>query len=184
MVLDLGGTIVRNNLNVRLSGVGASCMLNGLYLASGTQHVDNQVLVDHRVSHTTTRQLYKGILGGSCHAPPSTEASPYAQMRRRSTRSSRTATCFSPTGPEADAKPAFWIYADDVKCSHGATCGKLDESAMFYLRSRGLDEREARTMLTQGFANEVVSAIPSEPLRETLGELVLARLQQMDEAEE
>jgi Fe-S cluster assembly protein SufD len=85
---------------------------------------------------------------------------------------------------EADAKPAFWIYADDVKCAHGATCGKLDESAIFYLRSRGLDEREARTILTQAFANEVVSTIPNEPLRETLEGLVLSRLQQMGPGEE
>ena len=183
VALDLGGSIVRNNLNVRLSGVGASCMLNGLYLASGTQHVDNQVLVDHRVSHTTTRQIYKGILGGSSRTAfhggitvrPDAQKVDAQQQDRNLLLSNRA---------EADAKPAFWIYADDVKCSHGATCGKLDESAMFYLRSRGLDERQARTMLTQGFANEVVSAIPSEPLRETLGELVLARLQQMDEAEE
>ena len=85
---------------------------------------------------------------------------------------------------EADAKPAFWIYADDVRCAHGATCGKLDEMAMFYLRSRGLDERQARTLLTQGFANEVVNTIPHAPLQETLGEIVLERLTQMDKAEQ
>ena len=84
---------------------------------------------------------------------------------------------------EADAKPAFWIYADDVRCSHGATCGKLNEPAMFYLRSRGLDEREARTMLTRAFASEVVNSIPSEPLRDRLGELVLDHLEQLGDGE-
>ena len=181
VVLDLGGAIVRNNLNVGLGGVGASCMLNGLYLASGKQHVDNQVLVDHQVSHTSTRQLYKGILdgqsrtafhGGITVRPDAQKVD--AQQQDRNLLLSDMA--------EADAKPAFWIYADDVRCAHGATCGKLDEAAMFYLRSRGLDEREARTMLTQAFANEVVSTIPNEPLRETLGEMVLGRLQEMDSA--
>jgi Fe-S cluster assembly protein SufD len=181
--LDLGGAIVRNNLNVQLSGLGASCMLNGLYLASGRQHVDNQVLVDHKVSHTTTRQLYKGILDGSSRTAfhggitvrPDAQKVDAQQQDRNLLLSDRA---------EADAKPAFWIYADDVKCAHGATCGKLDESAIFYLRSRGLDEREARTILTQAFANEVVSTIPNEPLRETLEGLVLSRLQQMDSGEE
>jgi Fe-S cluster assembly protein SufD len=156
-------------------------MLNGLYLASGKQHVDNQVLVDHQVSHTSTRQLYKGILdgqsrtafhGGITVRPDAQKVD--AQQQDRNLLLSDMA--------EADAKPAFWIYADDVRCAHGATCGKLDEEAMFYLRSRGLDEREARTMLTQAFANEVVSTIPSDPLRETLGEMVLRRLQEMDSA--
>ena len=181
VALDLGGAIVRNNLNVQLAGVGASCTLNGLYLASGTQHVDNQVLVDHQVSHTATRQLYKGILDGQSRTAfhggitvrPNAQKVDAQQQDRNLLLSDQA---------EADAKPAFWIYADDVRCAHGATCGKLDEMAMFYLRSRGLNEHEARTMLTQGFANEVVSTIPSEPLRETMGELVLGRLRQMDEA--
>ena len=171
-------SIVRNNLNVSLKGNGSSCTLNGLYLASGNQHIDNQVLVDHQVSHTTTRQLYKGILdgqsrtafhGGITVRPDAQKVD--AQQQDRNLLLSDQA--------EADAKPAFWIYADDVRCAHGATCGKLDEMAMFYLRSRGLDEREARTMLTQGFANEVVSTIPNELLKETLGNLVLERLSQM-----
>ena len=178
IAFDLGGAIVRNNLNVGLKGNGSSCTLNGLYLASGNQHIDNQVLVDHQVSHTTTRQLYKGILdgqsrtafhGGITVRPDAQKVD--AQQQDRNLLLSDQA--------EADAKPAFWIYADDVRCAHGATCGKLDEMAMFYLRSRGLDEREARTMLTQGFANEVVSTIPNELLKETLGNLVLERLSQM-----
>ena len=182
IALDLGGAIVRNNLNVGLAGAGASSTLNGLYLASGTQHVDNQVLVDHQVSHTTTRQLYKGILdgqsrtafhGGITVRPDAQKVD--AQQQDRNLLLSDQA--------EADAKPAFWIYADDVRCAHGATCGKLDEMALFYLRSRGLDERQARTLLTQGFANEVVSTIPHPLLQERLGELVLDRLNQMDEAD-
>ncbi len=183
VALDLGGALVRNNLNVDLGGVGASSILNGLYLASGTQHVDNQVLVDHQVSHTTTRQLYKGILDGQARTAfhggitvrPDAQKVDAKQQDRNLLLSDQA---------EADAKPAFWIYADDVRCAHGATCGKLDEMAMFYLRSRGLDEREARTILTQGFANEVVSTIPNALLQESLGELVLDRLGQMDEPEQ
>ena len=182
IALDLGGAIVRNNLNAGLRGIGASCTLNGLYLASGTQHIDNQVLVDHQVSHTATRQLYKGILDGQARTAfhggitvrPDAQKVDAQQQDRNLLLSDQA---------EADAKPAFWIYADDVRCAHGATCGKLDEMAMFYLRSRGLDEREARTMLTQGFANEVVSTIPNEHLRGTLGQLVLHRLGQMDQSE-
>ena len=182
VAFDMGGAITRNNLNVQMAGQGASCMLNGLYVASGTQHVDNQVMVDHQVSHTTTRELYKGILDGEARAVfhggitvrPGAQKVDAQQSDRNLLLSNRA---------EADAKPAFWIYADDVKCSHGATCGKLNQAAMFYLRSRGLDEREARTILTRAFANEVVNSIPWEPLRDRLGELVLARLEQLGDGE-
>ena len=183
MAFDLGGAIIRNNLNVNMAGQGAGCTLNGLYLASGSQHVDNQVLVDHQVSHTTTRQLYKGVLDGRSRAVfhggitvrPDAQKVDAQQQDRNLLLSDRA---------EADAKPAFWIYADDVRCSHGATCGKLSEDAMFYLRSRGLDEREARTVLTQAFANEVVGSIPGEKLRDGVQELVSARLERMGDGEE
>jgi Fe-S cluster assembly protein SufD len=165
-VVTVGGRLVRNELGVVLAGSGAECSLDGLYLGTGERVVDNHSLVDHAVPHGTSRQLYKGVLGGSSQGVfrgrvivrPGAQKTDAAQSNPN---------LLLGDGAEIDSKPQLEIYADDVKCSHGSAIGRLDENALFYLRSRGIGEREARALLTQGFAAEILGRLP-EALREQL----------------
>ena len=178
VTVDLGGGLVRNNLNVLMGDEGCSCMLNGAYLVTRSQHVDNQVIIDHAKPHTTSRELYKGILDGKSRAAfhGSIIVRPGAQ--KVDARQEDKNLLLSDQA-EADTKPAFWIYADDVKCGHGASSGQLDENALFYLRSRGLAEDVARAMLVRGFVGEVIDTIPSMPFRGHVEELVSAWLREL-----
>jgi Fe-S cluster assembly protein SufD len=166
-VVTLGGRLTRNDVAVVLSGEGAECALDGLYLGSGERLVDNHSLVDHAVPHGTSRQLYKGVLGGTSQGVfrgrvivrPGAQKTDAAQQNPNLLLSD---------GAEIDTKPQLEIWADDVKCSHGSAIGRLDEDALFYLRSRALGERDARALLTQGFAAEILNALPSDALRDEL----------------
>ncbi len=175
MNLDLGGGLVRNNLNVLMAEEGCSCTLNGLYMLSGAQHVDNQVIIDHASSYTNASELYKGILNDSSRSVFHGSISVRKGVKKVNARQVDKNLLLSDQA-EADTKPAFWIYADDVKCGHGAACGQMDENALFYLRSRGVEEKDARRMLTRAFASEVVDSIEVAALRERVDRLVQARL--------
>ena len=166
-VVTLGGRLTRNDLAVVLAEEGAECALDGLYLGTGERVVDNHSLVDHAVPHGTSRQLYKGVLAGSSRGVfrGRVIVRPGAQ---KTNASQSNPNLLLADGAEIDSKPQLEIYADDVKCSHGTAIGRLDENALFYLRSRALDEREARALLTQGFAAQVLNALPSEALRDAL----------------
>jgi Fe-S cluster assembly protein SufD len=178
VTVDLGGGLVRNNLNVLLGEEGGSCTVNGVYLVAHSQHVDNQVVLDHAKPHTTSRELYKGVLGGRSRSVFHGSIIVRKGAQKVDARQVDKNLLLS-DGAEADSKPAFWIYADDVKCSHGAACGKLDEDALFYLRSRGLAEEEARNLLVHGFVSEVLNTIEDQAVRTRVEELVAARLQQL-----
>ncbi len=176
--VDLGGGLVRNNLNVLTVDQGGSCLLNGVYLIGGSQHVDNQVIVDHAKPYTTTRELYKGVLAGKSRSvfhgsiivrPGAVKVD--AKQEDKNLLLSNQA--------EADTKPSFWIYCDDVKCAHGAACGQLDENALFYLRSRGIDEQEARHILTRAFVVEVINSIAHEGLRAHVDRLAMDKLREL-----
>jgi len=175
---DVGGRLVRNNLNVLMDGEGSSCMLNGLYIVTGSQHVDNQVIIDHAKPHTTSRELYKGVLDGKSRAVFHGSILVRKGAQKVDAQQADKNLLLSDQA-EADTKPAFWIYADDVKCSHGAACGKIDEDALFYLRSRGIGEKDARSILTRSFVTEVVGTIYSEPFRTHVDELVTTKLQHL-----
>ena len=166
-VVTLGGRLTRNDLAVVLAEEGAECALDGLYLGTGERVVDNHSLVDHAVPHGTSRQLYKGVLGGSSRGVfrGRVIVRPGAQ---KTNAAQSNPNLLLADGAEIDSKPQLEIYADDVKCSHGAAIGRLDEDALFYLRSRGLDERDARGLLTQGFAAQVLNALSSEGMRAAL----------------
>ena len=159
--LSLGGALVRNSLGVTLADTGAEVDLRGLYFGSGNQHVDNHTRVDHAMPHTTSRQVYKGILGesargvfrGLVHVRPDAQKIDSSQANMNLLLSNQA---------RVDARPQLEIHADDVKCSHGSTTGKLDEEALFYLRSRGLSEVEGRKLLTRGFVAEICEALPGE----------------------
>jgi Fe-S cluster assembly protein SufD len=173
--LSLGGALVRNDASVWLAEEGAECRLDGLYVGGGRQLIDNHTLVDHAVPHCTSDERYKGILGGSARGVfrGRVVVRPDAQQTRAS-QSNRN-LLLGP-GAEVYTKPQLEIYADDVKCSHGSTIGQLDPDALFYLRSRGLDESRARDMLVRAFGLEVLEALPAPALGQALDELLLARL--------
>ncbi len=176
--VDLGGGLVRNDLNVLMGDEGASCVLNGIYLVTRSQHVDNQVIVDHAKPYTTTREVYKGVLGGKARSVFHGSIIVREGARKVDARQEDRNLLLSPHA-EADTKPAFWIYCDDVKCAHGATCGQINEDALFYLGSRGIGEEEARNMLTRAFVVEVINSIGSEPLRTRIDELAMAKLKEL-----
>jgi Fe-S cluster assembly protein SufD len=156
--LAFGAALSRHDLRQVFAGEGGECQLNGLFLVTGTQHTDTHTWVDHTQPHCTTRELYKGVLDGQSHGVfvgkirvgPGAQKTD-AQQTNRNLLLSRRAL--------VDSVPQLEILADDVKCKHGSTTGQLDPSALFYLRSRGLDEAEARSLLTYAFASEVVDRI-------------------------
>ena len=176
LTLDVGAALARNALDVLLDGEGASCALHGLYLAAGSQHVDNQVRIDHARPHTMSRQLYKGVMDGRSRAVFHGSITVREGAQKVDAHQEDRNLLLSPHA-EVDTTPAFWIYADDVKCSHGAACGQLAEEALFYLRSRGIDELEARRLLTQGFVDEVVALGRSPQVRDLFQDQVNRTLQ-------
>ncbi len=174
---DIGGGLVRNNLNVLMGGEGSTCTLNGIYLVTRSQHVDNQVIIDHAKPYCTSRELYKGVLDGKSRSVFHGSIIVRKDAVKTDARQEDKNLLLSAQA-EADTKPAFWIYCDDVKCGHGAACGQMDEKALFYLRSRGIGERAARSLLTRGFVSEVISSVTYEPVRKYVDNLVMTTLRE------
>lgn len=174
-VLSLHGGFIRNNLSVMLAGEGADAQLYGLYLTDRTQHTDNFTFIDHAVPNCTSNELYKGILDDQA-----TGAFNGKIMVRRDAQKTQAYQSNNNLLLTADArmstKPQLEIYADDVKCSHGATVGQLDADALFYMRARGIAEREAKLLLMFGFVHEVVKQISIDTLRERIDDMVNKRL--------
>lgn len=164
----LGGALVRRDLHITLNGPMANLALNGLHMTREKQHVDNQVFVDHRAAHCSSRQLYKGVLadrsrtafGGRVVVQPGAQKTDAKQANHNLLLSKDT---------DANSKPQLEIYADDVKCAHGATVGRLDDQALFYLQSRGIGMEEARVALVQAFAQEVVNNVAHASIRAWIG---------------
>jgi Fe-S cluster assembly protein SufD len=166
-VLTFGGRLVRNDLSVTLAGEGAETTLHGLFIGGGDRLVDNHTLVDHAVPHCTSHELYKGVLGGSSRGVFRGRVLVRPDAQKTSAEQSNRNLLLS-RGAEIDSKPQLEIFADDVKCSHGSAIGQISEEALFYLRSRAIGEREARELMTRGFAREILDALPVESLREGL----------------
>ncbi len=181
--LDLGGGLVRNNLNLLMGEEGSSCALNGLYLLNGTQHVDNQVIIDHTSSYTTSKELYKGILDGKSHSVFHGSIIVRKGIQKVNAYQVDKNLLLSDQA-EADTKPAFWIYSDDVKCGHGAACGQMDENALFYLKCRGMDDKLARRVLTRAFATQVIDSIENDAFRAAVDQIVQDKLKEWLEAGE
>jgi Fe-S cluster assembly protein SufD len=175
--LTLGGVLVRNDLGVVLEDEGADCTLHGLFLAAGDQLIDNHTLIDHAMPHGTSRELYKGILGGSSRGVFRGRVIVRPGAQKTDAKQSNPNLVLADSA-EIDTKPQLEIYADDVKCSHGSSIGQLEDDALFYLRSRGLAEPEARDLLTRGFAHEVMAALPVPALTDGLDALLDTRLAQ------
>jgi len=149
--------------------------LNGLYLTADNQHIDNLISIDHAQPHCTSRVNYKGILDGKSRAV----FGGTVIVRRDAQKSDAEQTdknLILSQSAEADSKPSLLIYADDVKCSHGATAGHIDADTLFYLRSRGLDLDAASRMLVHAFASEIIEKVNPEPLREYLDAIFAAAI--------
>ena len=162
-VLSTGGRLSRSEIEVELLGEGAECHLNGAYLMRGEQHCDTTTLVTHQAPHTTSREMFRGVLDDRARGvfQGKIVVAPGAQKTDGHMLSQ---TLMLSDKAEIDAKPELEIYADDVKCSHGATAGELDEDALFYLRSRGIPEARARHILIESFLSEAVQQIAAEGL--------------------
>src|SRR5262249_6172290 len=173
--LTLGGRLVRNDARVVLAGEGSECTLDGLFIGGGPGVLDNHTEIDHAVPHGTSRELYKGVLGGAARGVfrGRVIVRPDAQ---KTSASQSNANLLLGARAEIDTKPQLEIYADDVKCSHGSTIGRLDENALFYLRPRGLPEPRGRALLLRAFGLEVLGRLPARALAEGLDDAVVACL--------
>ncbi|MCB9230560.1 MAG: Fe-S cluster assembly protein SufD [Bacteroidia bacterium] len=167
VTVTLEGQFVRNNLNFLFQEAHTECHLYGLYFLSGNQHVDNHTLVDHAVPHCESNELYKGVLDGNSTGVFNGKVMVRQDAQKTNAFQSNKNILLS-NNATINTKPQLEIWADDVKCSHGATTGKLDQDAMFYLMARGIPEASAQALLTQAFASDVLSKIRIEPLREFL----------------
>ncbi len=173
--ITLNGKFTRNQVDLSITGENCHADLNGLYLVDSNQHVDNQVFVDHMAPNSLSNQLYKGILDDQASGVFSGKV----LVRRDSQKTQayqNNKNLLLTDEAKVNTQPFLEIYADDVKCSHGATVGQLDPNAMFYLRSRGLCELTARQLLMFAFADEIVNKISIEPLRDNISKLVEKRL--------
>ncbi len=177
--ISLGGGLVRNDVNAVLDGEGIDCTLNGLYLADGRQLVDNHMRVEHAKPHCSSHELYKGILDGKARSVFNGRIYVHKGAQKTDAKQSNRNLLLSPDAV-ANSNPQLEIFADDVKCTHGSTVGQLDEDAVFYLRSRGIGDAAARSLLTYAFAADVVARIKVEPVRRDLEEYLFARLPQGD----
>lgn len=177
-IYNLGGEWVRNDLQVRLEAAGASVRMDGVYLADGRRHVDNHTRIDHLAAHTASDELYRGIIRDRGHAVFNGKVV-VAEAAIKTDATQTNNNLLLTRNGEIDTKPELEIYADDVQCSHGATIGQLDEQALFYLRSRGVDLDTAREMLTGAFARVVTERIAAEPLRRFALEQLASALPQM-----
>lgn len=173
--ITLHGGLVRNSTHHYLGGEGAESTSYGLFLADKFQHIDNCVTVDHASPKCTSNQLFKGVLDDM--ATGAFNGRIYVHKDAQGTIAyQKNNNILLTDDARMDTKPQLEIYADDVKCSHGATVGQLDDNALFYLQSRGINKREARLMLMFGFAHEVIQNIKVEALRERMDNLVMQRL--------
>ena len=173
--ITLGAQLSRHGINVKLAHEGAECWVDGLYLVGTGQHADTHSLIDHISPHCTSHQLYKGILDGKSRAVFNGKVFVHRDAQKTDAQQSNKNLLLS-NEARVDTKPQLEIYADDVKCAHGATVGQLEEEELFYLISRGLHTDLARNLLTYGFAEELVEKIKIESIKRQLDEAILNRL--------
>ncbi|MFO8236382.1 MAG: Fe-S cluster assembly protein SufD [Bacteroidales bacterium] len=173
--ITLHGGLVRNDYHVKLNGEGCDNNTLGLFLSDRGQHIDNYIYIDHAKAHSQSNQLFKGVLDD--FATGAFNGRIHVQKDAQKTEAYQSNNNILLTDDaKMNTKPQLEIYADDVKCSHGATVGQMDENALFYLRSRGINYKEARLLLMYAFAHEVIEKITVKPLQERIDELVNKRL--------
>jgi Fe-S cluster assembly protein SufD len=169
-----GGDLSRINVYADLRGRGCGATLNGLYMLDGTQHCDHQTRIVHVEPDCYSRELYKGVLDDASHGVFNGKVYVHPEAQKTDGKQTNNTLLLSERA-RIDTKPQLEIFADDVKCTHGATVGRIDETALFYMKSRGIPNNEARKLLTYAFAAEVLETIPVDSLREGLERLTLQR---------
>jgi Fe-S cluster assembly protein SufD len=167
----LGGALVRNNVHPVLAGEGGECLINGLFVGNDHQHLDNYMLVEHASPRCGSRQFYNGILDGHAHGVFHGRIIVHKDAQKTDAKQTNRNLLLSDDA-QIDTKPQLEIYADDVKCTHGATIGQIEGDALFYLRSRGIDEVSARKLLLFAFASECLDRMKQEPVRKYVEELI------------
>jgi Fe-S cluster assembly protein SufD len=173
--VTFGGALVRNDVNAVMGGEGVHCTLDGLYLANGTRLVDNHTAIDHAKPHCESHEVYKGMLDGQARGVFNGKIFVRPHAQKTDAKQTNKVLLLSDDAT-INTKPQLEIFADDVKCTHGATVGQLDESAMFYLRARGIGYPQAKAMLIHAFASEIIDHVTIEPLRDALEGALLAEL--------
>ncbi|MGH9516783.1 MAG: Fe-S cluster assembly protein SufD [Terriglobales bacterium] len=174
----LGGGLVRNNVHPVLAGEGGECLINGLFIGNGRQHLDNYMQVEHASPHCASRQFYNGILDDHAHGVFHGRIIVHKDAQKTDAKQTNRNLLLSDDS-RIDTKPQLEIYADDVKCTHGATIGQIEENALFYLRSRGIDEISARKLLLLAFANECLDRMAPGVARNHVEKLIHAHLLQI-----
>ena len=177
----LGGALVRNNVHPVLAGEGGQCLINGLFIGDGRQHLDNYMLVEHASPHCGSRQFYNGILDGRAHGVFHGRIIVHKDAQKTDAKQTNRNLLLSDTA-QIDTKPQLEIYADDVKCTHGATIGQIEENSLFYLRSRGIDETTARRLLLVAFASECMDRMKEGPVRAHIENLIHEHAQRLAQA--
>lgn len=173
--ITLGGAIVRNDVQAEMNGEGGECTLNGLYMANGHRLIDNHTTIHHAQPHCNSHELYKGILDDQSRAVFNGKIIVAIDAQKTDAKQTNKALLLSEDA-QINTKPELEIFADDVRCTHGATIGQLDENALFYLRSRGLDAEQSRNVLIHAFASDLLSRITIPSIRAQLDELLLQQL--------
>ena len=173
-IITLHNGVTRNRTDLTLSGEGAECVLNGCAIADKNQVVDNNTLIDHKVPHCDSKELYKYVLDGKATGAFAGRVL-VRKGAQKTTSEERNQNICATREARMFTQPMLEIYADDVKCSHGSTVGQLNDTAMFYMRQRGISEKEAKLLLEFAFINEVIDTMKLEPLRDRLHHLVEKR---------
>lgn len=173
--ISLGAALARTDIHVEFTAPDASCELNGLYMAGGRQHSDQHTLIDHAVPSCSSREFYRGIVDDHGRAVFNGKLVVHDGAEKTDASQTNHNLLLS-TDAEVDTKPELEIYADDVRCAHGATIGQLDEESVFYLRSRGIGEDLARNILTFAFADDVIRRMRLEPVRAGLEKNIIGRM--------
>ncbi|MBI4166697.1 MAG: Fe-S cluster assembly protein SufD [Acidobacteria bacterium] len=172
---SFGGALIREDLNAVLNGEGAEAQLNGLYLMTARQHIDHHTTLDHAQPHCASRELYKGVLDGQAAGVFNGRVIVRKDAQKTDSKQSNKNLLLSEEAV-INTKPQLEIFADDVKCTHGATIGQVDQEAIFYLRSRGIGISEARKILTFAFANDIIDRVKFAPLRDRLRDALFQSL--------
>jgi Fe-S cluster assembly protein SufD len=177
-----GGALVRNNIQPVLAGEGGNCLINGLFIGNGRQHLDNYMKVEHRSAHCASHQFYNGILDGESRGVFHGRILVCKGAQQTDSKQTNRNLLLSDT-VQMDTKPQLEIFADDVKCTHSATIGQIDEEALFYLRSRGLDEAAAKGLLLFAFASECLERMNPGLIRNYLAKIIMGALPQAKQSE-
>ena len=175
--IDLGGRLVRNNLATTLNNQGTNTNFYGVYFAKSEQHIDNHTFIDHAMPHGQSNELYKGILTDKARGVFNGKVLVRRDAQKTNAFQQNSSLVLSDKA-QMDTKPQLEIFADDVRCSHGATIGQLDETAVFYLRSRGLSDAQARAMLQHAFLEEVIEFMKLEPVKDFAEELIMKKFEE------